>query len=148
MGRNYRERGRARNLPAAWTYGPIGVSGLVLAAFSLVGMTTNSVAQPGREIGIRIAIGADPRKVVWMVLRQGLQLGAAGVAAGLVVAFFTCRVVASSVSGGGLSTSVVRVGPLDFAAVALTLLTITVLAALAPALRASRVDPIRSLRDE
>ena len=80
-----------------------------------------------------------------MVLRQGLKLGAWGVATGLVVAFFCCRAITSALWAGA---TLEQVGVLDFAAVALPLLMITMLAAVAPAWRASRVDPIRALRDE
>jgi ABC-type lipoprotein release transport system permease subunit len=80
-----------------------------------------------------------------MVLQQGLRLGAAGVAAGLVLAFFCCRAVASLMMVG-LTPD--QSTPLDVAAIGLPLLLITMLATLAPARRASRVDPIRALRDE
>jgi ABC-type antimicrobial peptide transport system permease subunit len=101
------------------------------------------VSRRTREIGIRMAIGADRTKVVWMVLKQGLQLGAAGVAAGLVVSFFAC----------GLLTRLWfatfdHVNPLLYALIALPLLAITGLATWAPARRASRVDPMCALREE
>jgi ABC-type antimicrobial peptide transport system permease subunit len=117
----------------------------VLAVVGLYGLVAYSVSRRTREIGIRIAVGADRRRVVWMVLRQGLKLGAWGVATGLVVAFFCCRAITSVLWTGA---TLERVSVLDFAAVALPLLMITMLAAVAPAWRASRVDPIRALRDE
>jgi predicted permease len=144
----YTQRGVKTPAIIAQVVAAMGVTGMVLAVVGLYGLVAYSVSRRTREIGIRIAIGADPRKVVWMVLRQGLRLGAAGVAIGLVVAVFTCRAVAAGAWGGGTNSSFNRVGILHFAAVALALLTITVVAALAPALRASRVDPIRALRDE
>lgn len=79
-----------------------------------------------------------------MVLRQGLTLGAAGVAAGLVVSLFACRAMTSAT----WFFSFDRVNPLIFAAIPMLLLAVTALAAWAPARRASRVDPIRALRDE
>ena len=91
-----------------------------------------------------MAIGADRRTVVWMVLRQGLELGAVGVAVGLVASFFACRLVTSSV----FLVSFDRVDPLIFAALPLLLLMVTVLATWAPARRASLVDPMRTLREE
>ncbi|HXN46788.1 MAG TPA: FtsX-like permease family protein, partial [Bryobacteraceae bacterium] len=144
----YTQRGVKTPAIIAQVVAAMGVTGMVLAVVGLYGLVAYSVSRRTREIGIRIAIGADPRKVVWMVLRQGLELGAAGVAVGLVVAVFTCRAVAAGAWGGGRDSTFSGLGTLQFAAVALTLLTITVLAALAPALRAARVDPIRSLRDE
>ncbi len=121
--------------------GALGLMGLLLAVVGLYGLVAYSVSRRTREIGIRIAVGADHSKVIWMVLRQGLRLGAYGIAAGLVVAFFSCRAVAS---GLWLEPA----GPLTFAAIALPLLSITMLAALAPARRASRVDPLTALREE
>ncbi len=144
----YTQRGVKTPAIIAQVVAAMGVTGMVLAVVGLYGLVAYSVSRRTREIGIRIAIGADPRKVVWMVLRQGLRLGAAGVAIGLVVAVFTCRAVAAGAWGGGTDSSFNRVGALHFAAVTLSLLTITVVAALAPALRAARVDPIRALRDE
>jgi predicted permease len=138
---------RAVKTPAIVTQmvGSLGLMGLVLAMVGLYGLVAYSVSRRTREIGIRIAVGADRREVVWMVLRQGLKLGVWGVATGLVVAFFCCRAITSVLWAGG---TLERVGALDFAAIALPLLMITMLAALAPALRASRVDPMRALRDE
>ncbi|HEY1203163.1 MAG: ABC transporter permease [Bryobacteraceae bacterium] len=124
--------------------GGLGLTGLVLAVVGLYGLVAYSVSRRTREIGIRIAIGADPRKVVWMVLRQGLRLGAAGVAAGLPVAFLACRGITSAVGAG----AEFQAGLVDYAVIALPLLLITALAALAPARSASRVDPIRALREE
>ncbi len=144
----YTQRGVKTPAIIAQMVAAMGVTGMVLAVVGLYGLVAYSVSRRTREIGIRIAIGADPRKVVWMVLRQGLQLGAAGVAVGLVVAVFTCRAVAAGAWGGGTDSSFNRVGALHFVAVGLMLLTVTVAAALAPALRAARVDPIRALRDE
>jgi hypothetical protein len=74
-----------------------GSDGLLLAIVGLYGLVAYSVSRRTREIGIRMALGADRRKVVRMVLRQGLRLGAAGVAAGLVVSYFACRAVTSAI---------------------------------------------------
>jgi predicted permease len=122
----------------------MGLMGLLLAVVGLYGLVAYAVSRRTREIGIRMAIGADRRKVVWMVLRQGLQLGAAGVAVGLVVSVFACRLVTSSLS----FITFERVDPAIYAILPVLLLLITVLATWAPALRASRIDPMRALRDE
>jgi len=122
----------------------LGLMGLILAVVGLYGLVAYSVSRRTREIGIRIAIGADRRKVVWMVLRQGLELGAAGVAVGLALSFFACRPVLSALS----FVKFERVDPLIFAALPLLLLVVTALATWAPARRASLVDPMRALRDE
>jgi predicted permease len=122
----------------------MGLIGLLLAVVGLYGLVAYSVSRRTREIGIRMAVGADRRKVVWMVLRQGLQLGVAGVAVGLVVSFFACRVVTLSFS----FVTFERVDPLIFAILPVLLLLVTVLATWAPARRASRIDPMLALRDE
>jgi len=122
----------------------LGLMGLLLAVVGLYGLVAYSVSRRTREIGIRIAIGADRGKVVRMVLRKGLSLGLAGIAAGLVVSLFACRAMTSAT----WFFSFDRVNPLIFVAIPLPLLAATALAAWAPARRASRIDPIRALRDE
>jgi macrolide transport system ATP-binding/permease protein len=124
--------------------GGLGLMGLILAIVGLYGLVAYSVSRRTREIGIRMALGADRTKVVRMVLRQGLQLGAAGVAAGLVVSVFACIVLTSRLWFATFD----HVNPLFYALVALPLLAITALATWAPARRASRIDPMRALRDE
>ena len=123
----------------------LGLMGLILAVVGLYGLVAYSVSRRTREIGIRMAVGADRGQVVWMVLRQGLRLGVAGVGAGLVAAYFACRAVTSASS---LIFTFERVNPWILAAIALPLLAITVLAAWSPARRASLIDPLRALRDE
>ncbi|HXN46787.1 MAG TPA: ABC transporter permease [Bryobacteraceae bacterium] len=122
----------------------LGLMGLLLAVVGLYGLVAYSVSRRTREIGIRIAVGADPGNVIRMVLRQGLTLGAAGVAAGLVVSLFACRAMTSAT----WFFSFDRVNPAIFVAIPTVLLAVTALAAWAPARRASRVDPMRALRDE
>jgi predicted permease len=122
----------------------MGLMGLLLAMTGLYGLVAYSVSRRTREIGIRVAIGADQRKVVLMVMGQGLKLGASGAAAGLVVSVFACRALTSAT----WFLTFDRVNPLAFVAIALPLLLMTTLAAWAPARHASRIDPIRALRDE
>jgi cell division protein FtsX len=122
----------------------LGTMGLILAMVGLYGLIAYSVSQRRREIGIRMAIGADRQKVIRMILRQGLTLGSIGVAVGLIASFFACRAV----------ISVAWVATFDhlnyalFPAIAIPLLLITLAATYAPARRASLVDPMRALRDE
>jgi len=122
----------------------LGLMGLILAVAGLYGLVAYSVSRRTREIGIRMAIGADRGKVVRMVLRQGLRLGVAGVAIGLIAGYFACRVVTSAFS----FVTFDRVDPLVLAGIALPILAITALATWAPARRASLIDPLRALRDE
>jgi len=122
----------------------LGSMGLILAIVGLYGLVTYSVSQRRREIGIRMAIGADRQKVVRMILRQGLMLGSIGVAIGLIASFFVCRAV----------MTVAWIASFDhlnyalFPAIAIPLLLVTLAATFAPARRASLVDPMRALRDE
>jgi predicted permease len=122
----------------------MGLIGLLLAVTGLYGLVAYSVSRRTREIGIRMAIGADRTKVVWMVLGQGLKLGAIGVAAGLAVSVAACRAMTSAT----WFLTFDQVNPLIFAATALLLLAVATLAAWAPARHASRIDPMRALRDE
>jgi len=120
-----------------------GMMGLALALVGLYALVAYSVSRRSREIGIRMAIGADRRGVLRMILRQGLTLGSLGVSAGLIISFFVCRFLAS--------TLWTLTGAKNYAvlpAVALPLLLVTVLAAYVPARKASLIDPMRALRDE
>jgi ABC-type antimicrobial peptide transport system permease subunit len=124
--------------------GGMGLMGMILAAVGLYGLVAYSVSRRTNEIGLRMALGADRRDVVWMVLRRGLRLGLAGVSIGSVVAFFACRAATAALSASGFQ----HVNPLIYIAIPLLLLLITVLASWAPARRAAQVDPLRSLRAE
>lgn len=121
----------------------LGAMGLALAMVGLYALVAYSVSRRSREIGIRMAIGADRPGVLRMVLRQGLVLGCTGAGIGLLLSFLACRALASSLwalAGG--------VNYLLLPAVALPLLLVTLLAAYVPARRASLIDPMRVLRDE
>jgi predicted permease len=121
----------------------LGMMALVLAMVGLYALVAYSVSRRSREIGIRMAIGADRQGVLRMVLRQGLVLGSLGAGAGLIVSFFACRAMTSSLW--------ILAGHMNYAllpAVAVPLLLVTLLAAYVPARRASLIDPMRALRDE
>jgi putative ABC transport system permease protein len=101
-----------------------------------------SVAQRTHEIGVRMALGARPRSVIWMVLRRSLWLGAAGVLLGTAGASAATRL---------LSPFLFETTPTDvstFAAVAATMFTAAVAAGAIPARRATRIDPLTALRHE
>lgn len=122
----------------------LGLMGLVLATVGLYGLIAYSVSRRTREIGIRMAIGADRGKVVRMILKQGLALSSTGVVFGLVISFLVCRVLTSAMWVTNFNSA----SPLLFAAIAAPLLLIALLATYAPARRASLVDPVRALREE
>jgi predicted permease len=115
---------------------------LTLAAIGLYAVISQSVVQRTQEIGIRMAIGAQRRDVLAMVLRGGLRLVVIGVALGLAGAFALTRVLQS------LLFEVTAHDPLTFAGNAALLIAVATAACLLPALRATRVDPIVALRVE
>lgn len=122
----------------------LGLMGLILATIGLYGLIAYSVSRRTREIGIRMAIGADRQSVVGMILRQGFVLSAAGIGVGLVVSFFVCRLITTAIWIATFESTNLLV----YAAIALPLLAITILATYAPARRASLIDPMRALREE
>jgi predicted permease len=122
--------------------GVLGVISLLLAGVGLYGVMTYSVSQRTREIGIRMALGADPKGVLRMVMRRGLLLAISGTAAGLAIALAAIPQIAP------LLYRVSPADPVSIAGAALFLILVAVLASLIPALRATRVDPILALRQE
>ena len=119
-----------------------GVVAVSLAAIGLYGVLAFIVAQRRREIGVRMALGAQPRDVIADVMGQGLKLAAYGVVAGIVLALAATRLLRSLLFGTS-PTDVVT-----FVVVSTLLVVIAAAASLVPALRASRVDPLIALRDE
>ena len=118
------------------------VVALLLAAIGIYGVLSFMVAQRTGEIGIRMALGAQRSSVLRLVVGSGLMLALTGVAIGTAAAVLATRALARLVFG--VSTTDLGV----FASVALVLTTVAVTAALVPALRASRVDPLVALRSE
>jgi putative ABC transport system permease protein len=118
----------------------VGVAGLALSVLGLYGVIAYSVGQRTREIAIRMAVGASARRVLGMVLGQGLTLTAIGVGVGLAVTLALGAVLGNVLNG---------VSPRDpriYTAATALLVSITLVAAYLPARRASRVDPQHALR--
>ncbi|HXT69187.1 MAG TPA: ABC transporter permease [Vicinamibacterales bacterium] len=132
----------ARQRFATLMLGAFAAFALVLAVVGVYGVMSHLVTQGGHDIGVRMALGAERSSILKMVLRQGLELTAAGVVIGLAGAVVLTRVMASLLF---------EVGARDvatFVTVPLVLLVTATLAIYIPALRATRVDPVVALRDE
>jgi putative ABC transport system permease protein len=122
--------------------GLFGVLALVLAGGGLYGVLAYLVKQRTHEIGIRLALGARKRHVLWLVLYRGLRLALAGLCLGLLASAGLTRVMAS------LLYEVKPADPIAFAAVSILFILIALLASWFPARRASQVEPMMALRYE
>jgi len=118
----------------------VGVVGLALSVLGLYAVIAYSVSQRTREIGIRMAVGASERRVLTMVLRQGLVLSAVGIGVGLLLTFALSSVI------GDLLNGVKPRDPGVSVAGTAVLLAVTLFATYLPARRASHVDPQAALR--
>ena len=122
--------------------GVFALAALLLSALGLYGVLASEVAQRRHEIGLRMALGAEPRQVLGMTVRHGLAVTGAGLLAGAVGALAAGRLLASSLFG------VAAGDPLAFGAAALVLLLAALAASYLPARRAARLDPMVALRRE
>ena len=118
-----------------------GIS-LALAAVGIYGVMAYSVTQRTQEIGLRVALGATTRNVLWLVMGQGLRMTAIGLGAGLLGAFALTRLMAN------LLFQISATDPVTFFGVGVILTAVGLLACFVPARRAARVDPMVSLRYE
>jgi ABC-type antimicrobial peptide transport system permease subunit len=135
---------RALLLPraAATLFAVFGATGLVLSTVGLSGLVTYTVRRRTREIGIRLALGAEPGRVLRLITRQGIVITGAGLAAGSSLAFALSRVLAAFLFGVDARDWLVLI------AVPLLMLAVALAATLIPAWRASRVSPLVALRYE
>ena len=122
--------------------GLFGALALILASIGIYGVLAYSVAQRTSEIGLRMALGAQPRQVLGLVLRQGMLLALIGASVGIVVALPAAR------TAGSLLYGVSATDPLTYASITLLLMAIALVACYLPAYRATRIDPLKALRVE
>jgi ABC-type antimicrobial peptide transport system permease subunit len=125
---------------AARVLGLFAATAVLLAVIGLYGVMAYSVAQRTQEIGIRRALGAGHREVLWMVVGQGLRVTLIGIACGLAGAYASTRLLES------LLFDVSATDAITFVAVPAVFVVVTVLASVIPAARAARIDPVGALR--
>ncbi len=125
-----------------------GLLAQLLAAIGLFGVLAYAVAQRTQEIGIRMALGANRRDVLRMILRQGVTLALFGIALGLAAAYALTRYLESRIKLSQMLYGVQLFDPLTYGLIALLLMAVTLVACFIPARRATRVDPLIALRHE
>jgi putative ABC transport system permease protein len=120
----------------------MGLLGLILAVIGVYSVVSYAAAQRTQEIGIRMALGAEPRDILKMVLRQSFVVVGVGLGVGLAAALAGTRVIADLIVG------IKPTDPFTFVGVIVLLSTIALIACWIPARRATRVSPLAALRYE
>src|SRR4051794_493260 len=124
---------------ALWLLGVFACAALALAAVGIYGVMSHSVRQRTREIGMRVALGASPSNIVWLVMREGVAVAGLGAALGLAAGLGTARSLDALLYGTSPSD------PLTLASAVVVLFAVALLACYIPARRAIRVDPVTAL---
>ena len=125
-----------------WLLSEFGVCGVLLATLGIYGVVSSGVTRRTHEVGIRLALGAAPGRVLALVIREGLTTASIGMILGFAGAIFTSRLLRGLLFG---------LGPLDavtYVSVGAGLLAVALLAAWIPARRATRIAPVEALRTD
>jgi hypothetical protein len=125
----------------AWLVGGFAFIALTLAAAGIYGVVSHGVSRRTRELGVRLALGASPGKVAWLVVRSSLKQVMGGAAVGLAAAWAMAHWIASLLYGIGGHDA------FSFLTPPIALVGVGLLASLLPMIRAARIDPARSLRE-
>jgi predicted permease len=133
---------------ALWTYGCIGIFGLILASAGLAGVTAYSVTQRRKEIGIRVALGARSTDVLGLVMKEGAVLIGVGAILGIAGALAGIRVLSAVLAQIARTSGTSTSDPMLIVGTPLLLAALALLACYLPARQSMRIDPIESLRDE
>ena len=128
----------------AWLIGGFAAIALIMSALGIYALISYSVAQGTHDLGVRVALGANPGQILRLVLTRGLLLTAGGLVPGLAGALVLSRLLASF----SLLFQVEPDDPWTFAAISLMLVLVALVAGLIPAVRGSRIDPVMALRAE
>jgi predicted permease len=123
-------------------FGTFAVIALLISSVGIYAATAHGVGQRTQELGVRMALGAARRDILWLVLRQGLTRIAIGMVIGVIAAIGVSRVLAS------VLVNTTATDPTTFASICLLLAAVTLLACFVPARRATRLDPVNALRTE
>jgi ABC-type antimicrobial peptide transport system permease subunit len=133
---------------AMWTYGGIGGFGLILSAIGLAGVTAYAVAQRKREIGIRMALGANKGQVLRLVLREGIALIAVGTVLGFAGAVLVSKALGAATSVLADALAMGTNDPRLLVGAPALLAALALVACYVPARAAVRIDPLKALRTE
>jgi putative ABC transport system permease protein len=139
---NILDRSMAGDQLSTSLLGAFGALGMVLAALGIYGVMSFGVAQRTHEIGLRMALGARPSRVLKLIVREGMTLAAIGLGVGLIGSYFVAKLMQGLLYGVGTIDPIVLIG------VAVVLTSTAFLACYLPARRAMRVDPMAALRYE
>jgi ABC-type antimicrobial peptide transport system permease subunit len=133
---------------ATWTYGVVGILGLILASVGLAGVTAHSVNRRRREIGIRMALGARPANVLALVMKEGVALIATGSVIGFAFAWAGMRSLSAFTESVSRIAGTERNDPALLIGAPLLLAALALAACYVPARESTRVDPALTLREE